>query len=175
MFPNVRRARQYNFNLIRVCRSQKQIEHLLRVSLPKNAGIVRYHVAGDFFKLSYLRAAISIAESYPHILFYSYTKSLPFLSKVDMVDPENGVIRHNFLITASWGGKYDYMIEPLRLRWANVVFDPTETTLPIDHDDSHAAIPGPSFSLLLHGIQPAGSQASLATTHLRNNKYTRKG
>ena len=38
--------------------------------------------------------------------------------------------------------------------------------LPIDHDDSHAATVGGSFALLLHGVQPAGSEAAEAKKKL---------
>ncbi len=41
--------------------------------------------------------------------------------------------------------------------------------LELDHDDSHAMNPGPSFALIIHGMQPAGSAASKALTELRRN------
>ena len=34
--------------------------------------------------------------------------------------------------------------------------------LDVDHDDSHAMRYGPDFALLLHGVQPAGSDAGRA-------------
>jgi hypothetical protein len=47
--------------------------------------------------------------------------------------------------------------------------------LDIDHDDSHAALPGPSFALLIHGIQPAGSEAGKAVRALRGvGSYSRE-
>ena len=39
--------------------------------------------------------------------------------------------------------------------------------LEIDHDDSHAMRPGPSFALLLHGVQPRGTAAGRALSVLR--------
>jgi hypothetical protein len=40
----------------------------------------------------------------------------------------------------------------------------------IDHDDSHAAASGNhSFALLLHGVQPAGSEASQALSALKRS------
>jgi hypothetical protein len=45
----------------------------------------------------------------------------------------------------------------------------------VDHDDSHAAMPGPSFALLIHGIQPKGSDAGKAVRALRGNgSYSRR-
>lgn len=50
-----------------------------------------------------------------------------------------------------------------------------ELGLEIDHDDSHAALPGPSFALLIHGIQPKGSEAGKAVRALRGRgSYSRQ-
>jgi len=48
-----------------------------------------------------------------------------------------------------------------------VAFDPSETTLPIDADDSHAYEGAESFALLVHGTQPRGSAAGKAVRALR--------
>jgi hypothetical protein len=125
-------------------------------------------VGGDFFKRSYLLAAVQIAAMRPDTLFYGYTKSLDHLRYVDMVDPPNGVVRPNFLITTSVGGKYDHLIPKLGVRTASVIFAECEArNMPIDHDDSHAATPGGSFALLLHGVQPAGSLPGKALKKLK--------
>ena len=53
--------------------------------------------------------------------------------------------------------------------------------LEIDHDDSHAANPDTreqSFALLIHGVQPAGSEAAQAIKALKDANvqfsYSRK-
>lgn len=167
-YPNVYNARKFNTELIKGMRNYHRIAELILDSLPKNAGIVRFHVAGDFFKLSYLRGAILAAETRPDILFYGYTKMIKFLEQVDMGNPSCGVIRSNFLITASYGGKYDHMIPVMGIRTAKVVFWEAEAgKLPIDHDDSHAATKGGNFALLLHGVQPKGSIAATALKELK--------
>jgi hypothetical protein len=149
---------------------------MLKKSLPKNVGILRYHVGGEFFKQAYLDAAVMLAERFPDTLFYAYTKSLHFLQNVDMVDPPNGVIRPNFLVTASRGGKYDHLIEPIGVRTSTVIFEEAHAGgMPIDHDDSHAARMGGDFALLLHAVQPKGSLASKALVKLRGKgSYNRK-
>jgi len=148
-------------------RGSSQCRDLILQSLPKNIGILRYHVGGEFFKQAYLNAAVEVAEARPDVLFYTYTKSLHFLRNVDMLDPPNGVIRPNFLVTASRGGKYDCEIDLLGIRTAEVIFSENEAGYkPIDHDDSHAAAPGGSFCLLLHGVQPKGTSASKALREL---------
>ena len=49
-----------------------------------------------------------------------------------------------------------------------------ELGLPIDHDDSHAALNGGSFALLLHGTQPKDSDASKALKALKGKgSYSR--
>lgn len=174
-YPNVYKLRKHNFDVLRGLRGTNAKRIRLLNDLPSKAGVVRYHVGGEFFQQSYLDAAIEVAELRPDVLFYAYTKSLHFLQNVDMLDPANGVIRPNFLVTTSRGGKYDHLIDILGVRTATVVYSEAEAYgMPIDHDDSHAATPGGSFALLLHGVQPKGSKASKALVALRGaGNYTR--
>ena len=85
------------------------------------------------------------------------------------------------VLTASYGGRYDYMIDQFHLRSAKVVFSEAEADklgLEIDHDDSHAARPSlknQSFALLLHGTQPKGTSAATALKALKGvGSYSRK-
>lgn len=169
IYPNVYNLRKHNYQEIKKRRSVDSIANLILSSLPKNAGIVRYHVGGDFFKPNYFKAAIKVAEKRPDILFYAYTKSIKFVIEACPISPQNGVLRPNFMITASEGGKQDSLITQSKLRTANVVFDENDTVLPIDHNDSHAATPGKNFSLLLHGIQPKGTKAAEALKIIKRN------
>ena len=71
----------------------------------------------------------------------------------------------NLVLTASYGGSRDELIDRHGLRYARVVHSEAEAEdlgLELDHDDSHAMKPGPSFGLLIHGTQPAGSDAAWA-------------
>jgi len=176
LFPALRKLRQHNFDLIKSAKTVENIAKLIADSLPSNAGIVRLHVGGDFFSLAYLRAVVKVAELFPHILFYSYTKSLHHLKVVGGQDLGRGIIRPNFLITASYGGMYDTLIQELGVRAAYVVYNELEASaLPIDHDDSHSATPGGDFCLLIHGIQKKGSEASKALSLLKGvGTYSRK-
>lgn len=170
IFPNVRKARRHNYNLLTQAKTRHNIYKLLNSSLPKNAGIIRYFVSGDFFSLAFLRATIDLAVKYPNILFYGYTKSLHFLDSVTSLCLPRGELSLNFLMTASLGGKYDYLIPGLDIRTAKVVFSESNAkTLPIDHNDSHAATTGGSFALLLHGIQPKGTSAATAWATIKKN------
>lgn len=177
VFPNVYNARLHNTQAIKSMSGHNQIRSRLALDLPKDCGILRWHVAGDFFKFAYLQAAYQLAQLRTDVLFYGYTKSLHLLRKLDVIQPEEGMILPNFLITASRGGKYDDLINEIGLREAKVVFDESETDLEIDHDDSHAATTGGDFALLLHGTQPKGTAAANALRALRQRKvgsYARK-
>ena len=175
-YTNVYNSRKHNFDLLRK-KNHAEMVSLINGSLPENAGIVRIHVAGDFFSLPYMHAWYEVAMLNPSVLFYAYTKSLRF-----WVGGINELpILHNFVLTASYGGTHDHMINEFNLRSTKVVFSEAkavELGLEIDHDDSHAAKPSlrdNSFALLIHGTQPAGSEASTALKKLKGKgSYSRK-
>lgn len=166
IFPGVYNHRSGHFEALRG-KSIGEMAQILTDTLPKDTGIVRIHVAGDFFNQAYFDAWMFVALSNPDILFYAYTKSLPY-----WVNRIAG-IPDNFVLTASRGGRMDHMIEQYELRSVKVVFSEAEAKqlgLQIDHDDSHAAIPrlrDKDFALLIHGVQKAGSKAGKAMSELR--------
>lgn len=173
-YTNVFLARRANTDAILplAARSATAAADALCEALPDDAGCVRIHVAGDFKLLAYFDAWLEVASRNPGKLFYAYTKSIPFwVKRMDRLPP-------NFLLTASRGGKADCLIDEHGLREARVVFSEDEAEslgLEIDHDDSHAALPGPSFALLIHGIQPKGSEAGKAVRALRGRgSYSRR-
>ena len=174
-YTNVYNSRKHNFDMLRKLSCGEMVD-MINQSLPTNAGIVRIHVAGDFFSQQYMEAWYTVALLNPKILFYDYTKSLRFWLAINEFP-----ILHNFVLTASYGGRDDHMIDEFNLRSAKVVFSEAEAEelgLAIDHDDSHAAKPSlrdNSFALLIHGTQPAGSEASTALKKLKGKgSYSRK-
>ena len=174
-YTNVYNSRKHNFDLLRKLPCGEMVD-VINQSLPRDAGIVRIHVAGDLFSQQYMEAWYTVALLNPKILFYAYTKSLRFWLSVNEFP-----ILHNFVLTASYGGRDDHMIDQFNLRSAKVVFSEAEAAelgLEIDHDDSHAAKPSlrdKSFALLIHGTQPAGSEASTALKKLKGKgSYSRK-
>ena len=181
LFPAVYKNRLRNWECIKACRGPSQVCDLILAGLPPKCKVLRYHVAGDFFKYTYLLGAVRAAEQRPDVLFYAYTKSLPFVHRLyldgyDLSFLYKGVLLHNFLLTGSAGGKYDHLIKKLEIRTAKVVFSRDETAMPIDHDDSHAATVGGNFALLLHGTQPKGSDAASAWQKIKKSEggYSRK-
>jgi hypothetical protein len=176
-YPAVRKLRQNNFRLIRKMGGWRQCCELLAASIPHDCGVLRYHVGGDFFKLTYMQGALELARMRPDVLFYAYTKSLPFLTRLPMHNASMGIFHpNNFLLTASRGGKHDHLIDTLKMREARVVLSEGEAgRLPIDHDDLHAATYGGSFALLIHGTQPAGSDSGKALSKLKGKgSYARQ-
>jgi hypothetical protein len=88
---------------------------------------------------------MKFAESMPDIQFWSFTKSIPiWVKNISSVPP-------NMEMNASYGGKWDSMIDEHGLKYAKVVWSEEEAKslgLEIDTDDRLAAFPGPSFALL---------------------------
>lgn len=180
VFPGCYDRRRDNFAALRSMRGAGQVCDLLLASIPPKCKVLRYHVSGDFFKRTYFEGAYLAAKQRPDVLFYAYTKSLHFLAATMVVGSygglRKGILLPNFLVTGSRGGKFDDLIAPLKIRTATVVFSRDDTSLEIDHDDSHAATVGGDFALLIHGTQPAGSDAAEAWKKVKKSEggYSRK-
>lgn len=170
VYPNVRLARWYNFDLLKKLTTNEAADLILN-SLPKKANIVRIHVSGDFFNESYFLAWLQVAKLRPNVLFYAYTKSLIYW--VNYIKEIPG----NLVLNASEGGKLDAQISEHGLKFAKVVYSPEqaqELGLLIDHTDEAAYKTKESFALLIHGQQPKGSKASQSIKDLkaRNIKFS---
>lgn len=163
IYKAVREQRWYNFDTLRKHKSSSGMADLIKKSLPKDATIIRIHVGGDFFSKEYMKAWIEVALDNPNIIFYAYTKSLKYW--VELLEKPI----KNFKLNASEGGKNDDLISKHNLKSAKVVFSEEEAAklnLDIDHDDTHAFMQDKSFALLLHGVQPKGSDAAAALKKL---------
>ena len=178
-YTGVYNRRKSNLDNLRNFNTIELVKEII-AAMPKDLGVCRIHVAGDFFNEKYFVAWLAIAKLFPTKLFYAYTKSLKYwVNNAAMVDS-----LPNFILTASYGGRDDVMIDEHSLRASTVVFSEQEAEdlgLEIDHDDSHAADPelkNQDFALLIHGTQPKDTEASKALQLLRKNKvkhsYSRK-
>lgn len=160
LHTNVRKSRWRNFELLRAAGDSESMAALILDSLPPKAKLVRVHVGGDFFSLSYFRAWMLVAQARPAVQFYAYTKSLRFVEGFGVSN-----VPVNFKLTLSTGGKFDALIPTLGIKTARIVNSTDEAAaagLDIDHDDSAAYSGGKDFALLIHGTQPAGSVAAKA-------------
>ena len=100
-------------------------------SLPKNADYIRVHIGGDFVTSEYMLAWFNVARMNPTIKFYAYTKAIGWMQNNEDMRPKN------FRMIASYGSKEDHLITKETIS-ANVVFHPSETKLPIDHNEYYA-------------------------------------
>lgn len=180
IFPNVFKSRRKNLEMIKSCGNNiDKMKDLILSSIPKDAKCIRIHVSGDMFTKNYFLAWCYVASERPDILFYCYTKSIPFVIKC------KDAIPGNLKITCSYGGNYDNLIDEHNLKRAYVVHESNEARLVkrynakhkmpkgskyaglrIDHDDSLAVFSNDSFVLLVHNIMPSGSDASKAVSIL---------
>jgi hypothetical protein len=134
------------------------------------AKIIRIHsTGGDYLTRQYMDAWSNVARNNPKILFYGYTKAAHFMLQTITTRPPN----HRMV--ASYGGVHDALIDRHRLPKAVVVNYEDEAEdmgLEIDHDDTHAMTADHDFALLIHGTQPAGSDAAKAVQYHRKNGWT---
>lgn len=121
--------------------------------------IFRIHEGGDFFSSEYLQAWIKVANHFPNVSFYTHTTSIDF-----WISNKTSIPR-NMRLIASMDKNNEKIILQNKLRYAKVVYSVEEAQklrLPIDYDDTIACCSDDSFALLIHGQQPAGSEASKA-------------
>lgn len=143
-YPSVRERYWANFYAVKGKRAE-QVAQVLTDCFPKKATKVRIHSAGDFYSETYFLGWLAFIRSKPDVLFWAFTKSLPFW--VDHISE----IPANLMLQASYGGKYDDLIEKHKLKFARVVWSKEEADqlgLQIDTDDSLAALQDKSFALL---------------------------
>jgi len=167
VYPSLRNMVWNNFEAIRQHGNDfSKIADEICANLPAFFNVCRIHIGGDFFSQSYFDAWIEVAERNPSKIFYAYTKSLNFWLA------RKNEIPANLILTASRGGRFDNLIDMHGLKCSEVVFSEAEAAekgLEIDHDDSHAAIGQKSFALLLHGVQPKGTEAAEALKQIKKS------
>jgi len=169
--PAVRLQRWHNYALLKQAKTKEGMEELIIESFPRGAKILRLHVGGDFFSQAYFDAWAAVAKRFYHCIIYAYTKSIHY------VKAHRDKLPDNFRITLSKGGKYDHLIEDsdsedddMPYGIAEVLGHPEEAEaleLEVDHDDSHAIAGKQHFALLLHSMQPAGSEAAEKVKRMR--------
>jgi phosphodiesterase/alkaline phosphatase D-like protein len=145
-FPGVREHRWHNYEATR---------QGLLPELPAGAKHVRIHMSGDFYSQAYFDLWLDYARKHPDIKFWAFTKSLPFwIERINEI-PEN------LVLTASYGGKYDWMIKLHNLKYGIVVKNVEEANalgLPIDTNDDYARQPKVSFAMLDNNIAGKAKQ-----------------
>ena len=167
-YTSVYNQRKHNLDSILAIRKDvEKMTSLIMDSLPMDADYIRVHVGGDFVTSEYMLSFYNVARMNPKIKFYAYTKAIGWMQDNEDMRPKN------FRMIASFGSKQDNLITKETIS-ANVVFHPSETKLPIDHNEYYAINDKGSFSLLLHGTQKSNSLGSKALKRMNkeNIKYS---
>lgn len=151
--PSARRSHWHNFDNLQGLDIQDMAQ-LISDSIPARVEVVRIHASGDFYSKQYFLAWVEVAKMNPDIIFFGYTKMLPYVS-MDMPD--------NMSLVYSYGGVFDNKVtnEPF-IKVVETVKDalaigltPACTDNP--SDDFDFIREGKSFALTIHGTQPAKS------------------
>ncbi len=134
-FPAVREHRWKNFEYVKNGGVPE---------IPKDCTAIRIHAAGDFFNQEYFDMWLELARNNPSVEMWAYTKSLRYwVNRINEI-PEN------LILTASYGGREDYLIEEHDLK--NVIVYANKELVadfrPIDTNDDWARVAGVNFALL---------------------------
>ena len=134
-FPGVRNHRHNNFDFVRSGGVP---------IIPKDCKAIRIHSSGDFFNQSYFDMWLKLAEDNPEVEMWAYTKSLNYwINRLKDIPS-------NLILTASYGGKADDLIEKFNLKNVKVYAELEEvpTNRPIDTNDHYARITKVNFAFL---------------------------
>lgn len=156
-FLSVRQGRWRNYDIIKG-RPADELTDLLtlaiRTQMRGYTTHVRWFTAGDCFSKALRDAIIGAARRTMPLVHYLYSKNLPI-----WLDGERLLqLPENLFLTASWGGKFDHLLQQgVFPRTARVVTTEEEAEalgLPIDYTDAYAYDPEPQhFAHLVHGPQ----------------------
>ena len=107
---------------------------------------IRVHSSGDYYSPEYLKKWLKIAKNNPNIIFYSYTKSIPLVNKVNL--PKN------YIMIYSEGSKVDFLIDENKHRHAKI-FNNVDDLLNAGYinasdDDLLALTPNKKIGLIFH-------------------------
>ena len=134
-FPAVREHRHKNFDLVKGGGIPV---------IPKDCKSIRIHSSGDFFNQKYFDMWVQLAIDNPEVEMWAYTKSLQYW--VNRITD----IPKNLILTASYGGRQDELIERFNLKNV-IVYKSLESVpkeRPIDTNDDWARKPIINFALL---------------------------
>ena len=134
-FPGVREHRWKNFEYVKAGNMP---------ILPSDCKAIMIHAEGDFFNQEYFDMWLEVARQNPSVEMWAYTKSLNYWVKRINEIPDN------LILTASYGGRTDHLIEEYNLK--NVVVYENQSLVPsdrpIDNNDDWARKPNVNFALL---------------------------
>ena len=134
-FPGVREHRWKNFEYVKSGGVP---------AIPSKCKSIRIHSSGDFFNQAYFDMWVDLAKNNPDVEMWAYTKSIGYWVK------RLGEIPDNLVLTASYGGRQDELIEKHGLKNVKVYasMDEVPSDRPVDNNDDWARVPNVNFALL---------------------------
>ena len=119
----------------------------------KKVDILRLHDSGDFYSIAYLNKWIEISKANKDVIFYAYTKSIPFFKPSKKSDT-NFLLPKNLKIIFSEGSKKDNLINTSKDRHSRI-FKDINTMLKAGYinasnNDLNAITDNKKVGLLLH-------------------------
>lgn len=97
-YPSYREKLALNYELSKTNKLIDELIIWITILQPK---FIRIHSLGDFYNQKYLDKWTEVIRMFPEVMFYCYTKSLHLEFPIEL----------NFIKIASYGGKYDYLID----------------------------------------------------------------
>lgn len=114
---------------------------------------VRIHDSGDFYSVKYLNKWIQIANDNKEVIFYAYTKSIPFFKTTKEMNT-NFLLPKNLIIIFSEGSKKDNLINTDTDRHSRIFKDINEMKkqgyINASDNDLNAITKNKKVGLLLH-------------------------
>jgi len=119
----------YNFQVVKdkhalrlkESRNKRFVKIITQEIKDLNVGAVRIHDSGDYYSEKYMLKWLEIAKQNKDVIFYSYTKSIHFFKS--SYNKWKYKLPKNFIVTFSYGGKYDCLINPQKDKHALVFID----------------------------------------------------
>ena len=149
-WPKVKQAYNNRYLLTK----QDNFVDLMNESIQKKkVDILRLHDSGDFYSINYLNKWVDIANANKEVIFYAYTKSIPFFKRTKE-NNNNWLLPNNLIIIFSEGSKKDNLINTSKDRHAKV-FKDINTMLKAGYinasnNDLNAITENKKVGLLLH-------------------------
>jgi len=114
---------------------------------------VRIHDSGDFYSVDYLNKWVEIAKANKEVIFYAYTKSIPFFKRSKEMDTKF-LLPKNLIIIFSEGSKKDNLINTTKDRHSRIFKDINEMIkqgyINASDNDLNAITNNKKVGLLLH-------------------------
>lgn len=132
-------------------------------AVKKGAKAIRIHDSGDFYSLEYLLNWFLIAQAFPGVKFYAYTKMVPLVQQTTSA----GLVPDNFRLIQSLGGLADSRIDrslPHSRIFGSIQDLKAAGYMDASESDAPAAFSSsPLVGLVIHGAKQKKFDASIMT------------